>query len=281
MAFSAADLAAGLSQGFPVGGSTSRTAVSDAAGVRTQVAGVLTAAVVAVVLLFLTGPIADLPTTVLAAVIISAAIGLVDPKAWAELARGDRVEPAIAGVAAAGVLVTGVLPAIAFAVGLSIIDVVRRSAQPHDAVLGWVPEMGRYADVAVHRSARITPGVVVYRVDDRLFFANAGYVKGRVREAVRGAPTPTRRLVLDAEAITHIDAAGVAALLELQQELGGEGTSMAVARLKSPMRLRFDEAGLTAAIGPTRFHPTVHAAVGACRSVPGACTRPTGGSAPL
>ena len=93
----------------------------------------------------------------------------------------------------AGVVAVGVLEALVFAVGLSVVDVVRRSARPHDAVLGWVDELGRYADVAVHPTARVTPGVVVYRLDDRLFFANAGYVKGRVLEAVRGAPTQPAR----------------------------------------------------------------------------------------
>jgi sulfate permease, SulP family len=108
--------------------------------------------------------------------------------------------------------------------------------------------------------------VVVYRLDDRLFFANAGYVKGRVREAVRGAPTATRWLVLDAEGLTHIDAAGVAMIRDLVQQLGGEGTTLVFARAKSPLRQRFDEVGLTETIGEHRFHPTVRAAVEACVS---------------
>jgi sulfate permease, SulP family len=144
--------------------------------------------------------------------------------------------------------------------------VVRRSAKPHDAVLGWVPKLGRYADVALHRSARVTPGVVVYRVDDRLFFANAGYVKARVREAVRGAPTPTRWVVFDAESVTHVDAAGIAAIRDLADELGDENATLVFARVKSPLRGRFDEVGLTEAIGERHFYPTVRAAVGACAS---------------
>ena len=132
--------------------------------------------------------------------IIAAAIGLVDPKAWRALWATDRVELTIAAVTAAGVVAVGVLEALVFAVGLSVVDVVRRSARPHDAVLGWVEELGRYGDIAVHRSARVTAGVVVYRLDDRLFFANASYVKGRVLEAVRGAPTTTHSVVFDAEA---------------------------------------------------------------------------------
>jgi SulP family sulfate permease len=268
LALGVAEAAAGLSGGFPVGASGSRTAVNHAAGVRTQVAGLLAAGTVALVLLFLTGPIADLPKAVLGAVIVSAAIGLVDLGAWRELRRTDNVELALAAVTTAGVLVTGVLTAIAFAVGLSIVDVVRRSARPHDAVLGWDEAMGRYTDVSVHRAARVTPGVVVYRLDDRLFFANAGYVKGRVLEAVHGAPTAARWLVFDAEAVTHVDVAGVTALRELADALGGEGVALAFARVKTPTRRRLDESGLSGEIGVDRFHPTVRAAVAAAAGRP-------------
>ena len=263
LALGVAEAAAGISHGFPVGASGSRTAVNDAAGVRTQVAGLLAAAVVALVLLFFTAPIGDLPKAVLGAVIVSAAVGLIDPGAWRDLARTDHVEVALAAVTAVGVLVVGVLPAIGFAVGLSIVDVVRRSARPHDAVLGWEPRLGRYADVAVHRSAQVTPGVVVYRLDDRLFFANAGYVKGRLREALRGAPTEARWLVFDAEALSHVDAAGLEALGEEADDLAKDGIGLLVARLKTPVQERFDESGLTDKIGRDRFHPTVRSAVDA------------------
>jgi SulP family sulfate permease len=131
-------------------------------------------------------------------VIITAAIGLIEPAVWRELADTDRVELAIAAVTAAGVIITGVLEAILFAAGLSIVDVVRPSARPHDAVLGWVDSLRRWADVARHMDAKVSPGVVVYRLDDRLFFANASYVKGRINEALRGVPTVTTALVLDA-----------------------------------------------------------------------------------
>ncbi len=257
-------MAAGFSQGMPVGASGSRTAVNDATGARTQFAGLMAAGAVALILLFLTDPIADLPKAVLGAVIVSAAIGLVDPAAWRALRAIDSVEVAIAGVTAAAVVITGVLAAIAFAVGLSIVDVVRRSARPHDAVLGWVPELGRYADVSLHREAQLTPGVVVYRLDDRLFFANAGYVKGRMREALRGAPDEPRWLVLDAEALTHVDAAGARALDQLVRELKKEDVGLCVARMKAPVSDRLEKPGVVEAIGRDRFFPTVRAAVAAC-----------------
>jgi sulfate permease, SulP family len=257
LAMGGANVAAGLTQGFPIGASGSRTAVNDSMGVRTQLGGLVAAGAILLILLYLTDPISYLPKTVLGAVIIAAAIGLVDPKAWRALWATDRVEVTIAAVTTAGVVAVGVLEALVFAVGLSIVDVVRRSARPHDAVLGWVEKLGRYADVAVHPSARVTPGVVVYRLDDRLFFANAGYVKGRVLEAVRGAPTETRALVFDAEAVTHVDATGLAALEELLDTLREDGIELSLARAKSPLTARLAEVGLSG----IPLHPTVRAAV--------------------
>jgi sulfate permease, SulP family len=257
LAMGMSNVAAGLTQGFPVGASGSRTAVSDSMGVRTQLGGLVAAGTILLILLFLTGPIAYLPKAVLGAVIIAAAIGLVDPGAWRALWTTDRVEVAIAAVTTVGVIGVGVLEALLFAVGLSMVDVVRRSARPHDAVLGWVEELGRYGDIAVHRSARVTAGVVVYRLDDRLFFANASYVKGRVLEAVRGAPTPTHAVVFDAEAMTHIDATGLAALEDLVDLLRKEGIELSIARGKTPLTARLTEGGLSGI--PLR--PTVHDAV--------------------
>jgi sulfate permease, SulP family len=263
VAMGAAQAAAGLTQGLPIGASGSRTAVNDAMGARSQVAGLLAALSVALVLLFLTGPIADLPKAALGAVIVSAAVGLVEPAAWRRLAEVDNVEVSIAAVTTGGVVLVGVLEAIAFAVGLSIVDVVRRSARPHDAVLGWVEGLGRWADVSVHSSARVTPGVVVYRLDDRLFFANQSYVKGRVREAVRGARSETHDLVLDAEGMTHVDVAGLEALRDLTAGLARDGITLRVARMKAPVEQRLADAGVARDIGPERFHPTVRAAVDA------------------
>jgi sulfate permease, SulP family len=257
LAMGVANVAAGVTQGFPIGASSSRTAVSDSMGVRTQLGGLVSAATILLILLYLTNPISYLPKAVLGAVIIAAAIGLVDPDAWRALWATDRVEVAIAAVTTVGVVSVGVLEALVFAVGLSIIDVVRRSARPHDAVLGWVEKLGRYGDVAVHRSARVTPGVVVYRLDDRLFFANASYVKGRVLEAVRGAPTATHSVVFDAEAVTHVDATGLAALEDLVDRLRKEGIELSFARAKTPLTATLAEGGL----GGIPLHPTVRGAV--------------------
>ena len=263
LAVGAANAAAGLSQGMIVGASSSRTAVNDAMGARTQLAGLAAVGSIVLILLFLTDPISYLPTAVLGAVIVSAAVGLVDRAAWRTLWDTDRVELTIAAVTTAGVVAVGVLEALVFAVGLSIVDVVRRSATPHDAVLGWVDSLGRYGDVAVHHSARVTPGVVVYRLDDRLFCANAGYVKGRVLEAVRGSPDPVHALVFDAEAVTHVDATGLAALTDLRETLRRSGVTLVLARAKTPLVDRLREGRF--ADGRTASYPTVRAAVEAVR----------------
>ena len=260
----AANAAAGFTQAFSIGASGARTAVNEAMGARTQIAGLFAAGTVVVVLLFLTEPVQYLPSAVLGAVLISAAINIVDPPAWRTLATIDRVEVAIAAVTLACVVVFGVLEALVVAVGLSIIDTVRRSARPYDAVLGWVPTLEGYRNVALHPSAEVTPGVVVYRLDDRLFFANAGYVKARVREAIRAAPTETSWLVFDAEAVNHVDATGIEALGELARELRSEQVTLVVARLRSRLLPDFEVAGVVDEIGRERFYPSVNLAVAAC-----------------
>ena len=261
LAMGATNAAAGFTQGFSVGASGSRTAVNDDMGARSQVAGLVAAGSVLVILLFLTEPVQYLPKAVLGAVIVFAAIGLIEPQAWRALAAVDPVEVAIAAVTTACVIVFGVLEALGVAVGLSVIDTVRRSARPHDAVLGWVDGLGRYADVSLHRTARQTPGVVVYRLDDRLFFANARYFKGRVREAIRAATAPVSRLVLDAEAVTHVDSTGLEALDRLTKDLKGDEITLVVARLRTRMDDQFESAGVTETIGRERFYPTIRAAV--------------------
>jgi anti-anti-sigma factor len=176
----------------------------------------------------------------------------------------SRFEVAIAVVTFIGVLALGVLVALVIAVALSIVDYLARSAKPHDAVLGWVPRLGRYANVALHPSALLTPGVVVYRFDGKLFFANAHYFSGRVLEAIDGAPTDTRWVVLDAEGLNGVDASGVEVLEQLVQGLRAKGVAFVVARLKSPVRDVFDASGLTELIGRARFPPSVDAGVKQC-----------------
>jgi sulfate permease, SulP family len=264
LAFGAANVSAGFTQGFPVGASGSRTAVNEQLGGRTQVVGLVAAAVAAVVLLFLTRPVAYLPKACLGAVIVMAAIGLVSVDDWRALAKAGRSQVVIAAVTLAGVVIFGVLQALIVAVVLSIFDVVLRSAKPHDAVLGYVQRLDRWANVSVHPSAKVTPGVVVYRLDDRLFFANSRYVQGRIREAVAGAPSPTEYLVFDAEGFTGIDASGVEAMGQIVSALEASNITFVVARLKTPQFDQLDATGLSDRIGPDHFFGSVHAAVDWC-----------------
>jgi high affinity sulfate transporter 1 len=263
LAMGAANVAAGFTQAFSIGASGARTAVNDTMGARTQIAGLFSAGAIVLILLFLTEPVQYLPQAVLGAVIVAAGINIVDPAAWRALAAIDRVEVAIAGVTTGCVVFFGVLEALVVAVGLSLVDTVRRSARPYDAVLGWVPDLGVYRNVALHPSARVTPGVVVYRLDDRLFFANARYVKGRVLEAIRAAPSVTSWFVFDAEAVSHVDSTGIETLLELTRDLRQEHITLVVARLRTRLQADFDVAGLMAEIGREHFYPTVRLAVDA------------------
>jgi high affinity sulfate transporter 1 len=266
LAFGAANAAAGITQGFPVGASGSRTAVNDQIGGRTQVVGLVAAGVAALVLMFLTAPVSYLPKACLGAVIVAAAIGLIEPAAWRSLARAGRSQVVIAAVTLGGVVAFGVLKALVIAVGLSIVDVVMRSAKPHDAVLGYVARLDRWADVSTHPSAKVTPGVVVYRLDDRLLFANARYVKGRIREAVAGAPSETRYLVFDAEGLVGMDASGVEAVAQVLQALRKSGIVFVVARLKGHLDDLFHSTGLRDQIGAEHFFATVQSAVAWCEA---------------
>jgi MFS superfamily sulfate permease-like transporter len=157
-----------------------------------------------------------------------------------------------------------VLQAIIVAVVLSVADVVRRAAHPADAVLGWSSASNRYVDVSDHTDAGITPGVVVYRIQDRMFFANAHFFKRRLWAAVDGAPKPVRHVVLDASSISDIDASAEVALREVIEGLRGRNIELLIARATVELRLHLDEIGITGMIGADHFHGTVNAAVRAC-----------------
>jgi high affinity sulfate transporter 1 len=265
LAFGFAQVASGVTQGIPVGTSGSRTAVNDDMGATSQVSGLAAVVVIAVILLFLTAPIEYLPSAVLGAVIVFSAAKLIVPDQWRSLARSSRAEIVIAATTAIFVVTIGVLQAIVVAVILSVADVIRRAARPADAVLGWSSTQDRYVDVSDDLDAGIAPGVVVYRIQDRLFFANAHFFKRRLWAAVDGAPKPVRHVILDASFISDIDASAEVALREVIDGLRERNIELAVARAAVELRKRFDEVDLTNAIGAEHFHGTVTAAVEACR----------------
>lgn len=257
------NLAAGLSQSFPLGSSGSRSAVNIRLGGRTQVVGLIQAAGVVVVLLFLTGALALLPKATLGAVIIYAALGLMDIGAWRAFIRGSRGELVVAVVTVVGMLTIGLLPSLILAVLLSILDVVRRSAQPRDAVLGWSPAARRFVDVERHRDAILIPNVVIYRLDDRLFFANCRYFRGRVHEAVRGAPDRVTTLVFDAESVTDLDTSGAQAFADVVSELREQGIRFVLARSRITFEEQLSKTGLADVLPPEDRFATVRSAVAA------------------
>lgn len=263
IALAGVNLAAGITGSMPLGSSGSRSAVNLRIGGRSQVVGLVQAVSVALVLLFLTVPLALLPKATLAAVIIFAAIGLIDVSGWTSLARGSKGELAIAGVTVLGMLTVGLLPALVLAVLLSVIDVVRRSAQPRDAVLGWSPSRGRFVDIQRRGDAVVTPGVVVYRLDDRLFFANSTYFRGRARDAVDGAPYEVHTFVFDAESVPQLDSSGAQALRQVVEDLGDGGVTFLLARGRTAFDNQLARYGLEEVIPPHHRFPTVRAAVAA------------------
>jgi high affinity sulfate transporter 1 len=261
VALGAADAAAGLFGGFPVSASASRTPAALAAGAQSQVTGLVGAAAIALLLVFLPGLFRDLPAAALGAVVIGAALGLAEVAGVRRLYRLRRREFALSLACFLGVALFGVLPGVFLAVGLALADVVRRAWRPYDAVLGRVDGLKGYHDVARHPEARRVPGLVLFRWDAPLFFANAEVFQDRVRRAVAESPTPARWVVVAAEPVTDVDTTAADALAELNAELAGAGVTLAFAEMKGPVKDELKRYGLFADVGEHRFFPTIGTAV--------------------
>ncbi len=265
-----ANLAAGLFQGFPISSSSSRTPVAIAAGSRTQLTGLVGA--LTIVLLLTLGPdlVRDLPVTALAAVVITAALRLFDLEALRAFRRVRRADFVLSLVAFVGVVLFGVLVGVAVAVALSLLDVVRRAWRPHDAVLGRAPGVKGYHDVTRYAGAKQVPGLLLFRWDAPLFFANAETMRKRVLDLVASTEPPVQWIVLAAEPITDIDTTAAEMLHDLDAELTKRGVELAFAELKDPVQDRLRAYGLHARIGQPNFFPTVGVAVRAFRERTGA-----------
>jgi high affinity sulfate transporter 1 len=261
LALGAANAAAGLFQGFPLSSSSSRTPVAEAAGARTQLTGVEAATALEIVLVIGAGLTENLPQAALGAVVTVAVIGLIDVPALRWLARVNRVDFALAVAAFLGVVLFGVLIGIAIALGLSTLAFLWRSWHPYDAVLGRVTGRKGYHDVGRHPDAALVPGLVLYRFDAPLFFANAGVFHERLLRAVEEAPQPVRMVVVAAEPITDVDTTAADMLIELARELDEGGVELAFAEMKGPPKDKLEAYGLLPLIGEPRFYPTVGAAV--------------------
>ena len=260
-----ANIAAGLFQGFPVSTSGSRTAVAAQSGAKTQVTGLVGATSILLLLLLAPGLLGDLPQPTLAAVVIAASLSLADLHGLRRLRRQRTSDFLLALAAFLGVAFLGVLPGIAVAVGLSIMNVFRRAWRPHQAVLGRVEGMAGFHDSQFTSITHHLPGLVIYRFDAPVFFANARTFRDQVRHLARTEPQP-RWIVVAAEPITDVDTTAADMLEALDLELNARGTSLVFAGLKTPVRQKIERYGLTGTIDPDHFFETLREATEAFRA---------------
>jgi high affinity sulfate transporter 1 len=240
IALGAGNLVSGLAQGFPVTGTDSRTAVNDAMGGKSQMVGIVAGAVMLLSLLYLTGPLALVPNTALAAVIIVSAVGLFDFATLRELAAMSRVELGFSIGTTVGVLALGVLPGVLVAIVLSLLLLLILTSRPTDAVLGRVPSMKGYHDRKDYPDAQSQPGLLLYRFHADLVFFNVDYFKSRLLAAIAAAETPVEWVVVDASPINVIDSTALKQLEQLIEELTARGIVFAIARRKHAVRRLFE-----------------------------------------
>jgi len=265
LALGAANIGAGVLRGFPISSSGSRTALGMAAGGRTQVHSLVTLACVVAVLMFAGPLLARFPTAALGALVVYAATRLIDVAGFRRLAAFRRSELLLALTALAGVLVFDILYGVLMAVGLSVAEMLHRVARPHDAVLGFVPGLAGMHDIDDYPSASTEPGLLVYRYDSPLFFANAEDFRRRALAAVDNQSAPVAWFVLNVEANVEVDSTGLGAMEDLRTELVGRGIVFALARVKQDLLTALTAYGLTAAVGTDRIFPTLPTAVAAYR----------------
>jgi len=259
----AANLAAGLFQGFPISSSSSRTPVAEAAGAKTQLTGVVGAAAVALLLLVAPNLLEDLPGSALAAVVIASAIGLFEFADLRRIFRIQRWEFWLSVVCFVGVASFGAIPGICLAIVIAVMEFLWDGWRPHYAVLGRVDGIRGFHDIKRYPEARLVPGLVLFRWDAPLFFANAELFHQRVLEAVAQSPTPVQRIIVTAEPVTSIDVTSADMLAELEQTLRESGVEMRFAEMKDPVKDKLKRFELIERFGAASFHPTVGAAVDA------------------
>ena len=249
LAIGASNLASGMLQGFPVNGSQSRSFVQAEAGGRSNLAGLICAALVLVTLALLTGLFEQLPNAVLAGIVIVAGIGLFALDDFKALWRLRRSEFWLGTVTVASVLVLGMLGGIAFAVGLSLLVTIAKVVRPHTAELGQVEGTDTFRDLERNPDATPIPGLMIYRVDDEMFFANASFVMRDIRRRLVEADPPVSALVIDAEGVSDIDTTAIAQLVDLVTDLDAADVEVSFARVRQPVRDMIERAGLRDRVG--------------------------------
>lgn len=265
LALGGANVATGLLQGFPISSSGSRTVIADSMGARTQLHSLVSLVLVIATLLWLGPVIAAFPTAALGAVVVYAAIRLVDIAEMRRIGAFRRSELVLALATTAAVLLFGVLPGIGAAIALSVLDLLRRIVHPHDGVLGYVPDVAGMHDVDDHPDAVQVPGLVVYRYDSPLFFANSDDFVSRALKVVDEATRHARVewFLLNAEANTEVDLTAVDALETLRSTLSDREIRFAMARVKEDMRLSLEAGGFIEKVGTDLIFPTLPTAVAA------------------
>lgn len=267
-ALGATNVAAGVLHGFPVSCSGSRTTIADVAGARTQLYSMVTLVTVLVVLFWARGILAVFPAAALGALVVYAALQLINVAEFRRIAHFRRSELVLAVGTTAAVLGLGVLYGVLVAIALSILDLLRRVARAHDAVQGFVPGLAGMHDIDDYPNASLVAGLVVYRYDAPLCFANAEDFRHRALEAVELSAQQgesVRWFVLNTEANVEVDLTALDAVEQLRAELTGRGIVFAMARVKQDLRDALDAAGLTDRIGPERLFPTLPTALDAYR----------------
>ncbi|WP_280510798.1 SulP family inorganic anion transporter [Nocardia farcinica] len=266
-ALGATNLASGALHGFPVSCSGSRTTIADAMHARTQLYSLVTLAAVAAVLIGAREVLAAFPTAALAALVIYAALRLIDVAELRRIGRFRRSELVLALATLVAVLALGVLYGVLIAIALSILDLLRRVARAHDAILGVVPGLAGMHDIDDYPRAEPVPGLLIYRYDAPLCFANAEDFRRRAQaardqQAARDG-VPVRWFVLNAEANVEVDLTALDAVEQLRADLAAEGVRFGMARVKQDLRVALDAAGLTTRIGAQYLYPTLPTAIAA------------------
>jgi len=261
VALGAANLAAGLFQGFPVSSSSSRTPVAEAAGAKTQLTGVVGALAVALLLVVVPDLLKNLPTSALAAVVIASAIGLIEVADLRRIYRIQRWEFWLSIACTVGVAVLGAIEGIGLAIVIAVIEFLWDAWRPYSAVLGRVDGVKGYHDITRYPDARLIPGLVLFRWDAPLFFANAELFHDRGLDAVASSPTPVRWLVVAAEPVTSVDVTSADMLAELIETLHAAGIQLRFAEMKDPVKDKLKRFGLFERLGEAAFFPTIGATV--------------------
>ncbi|MCU0265958.1 MAG: SulP family inorganic anion transporter, partial [Actinomycetia bacterium] len=263
VALGAINAGAGLFQGFPVSSSGSRTALGDAVGSRSQLYSLVTFAAIVATLLFFRPLLAYFPTAVLGAIVVYAAVRLIQVPEFARLRRFRRSEFLLAAITVLGVVLLGILYGVLVAVALSVLELLARVARPHDGVLGLVPGVAGMHSVDDYPEARTVPGLVVYRYDSPLFFANAADFRRRALAAVAGQPEPVRWFLLNVEANVEVDITALDMVEQLRENLDRRGIVLALARVKHDLLALLERAELVDRIGRDRMFPTLPTALAA------------------